>query len=260
MNNSNSEHLQTRLPRISAVQYAFRVLLLVCLSLLMKPSLLHAQKQISIPEEIEWTWEVRPQLANPKLPNVLLLGDSITRSYFPQVTKDLSGIANVYLMASSPSVGDPRLPHQIAEFAALQRVSFAVVHFNTGLHGWGYTERQFKSGFPIFLEAIRGLPGHARLIWTTITPVKPEAPNGATNPRIDSRNAIARALVEPEKILIDDLHALMSQHADLYEDPFHFNKAGSAIMGAQAATIIRKALENSGHERPGQHWLIHRRN
>jgi lysophospholipase L1-like esterase len=135
----------------------------------------------------------------------------------------------------------------------LQRVSFAVVHFNNGLHGWGYTERQFKSGFPIFLEAIRALPGHARLIWTTITPVKPEASNGATNPRIDSRNAIAQALVEPEKILIDDLHALMSQHSDLYEDPFHFNKVGAAIMGDQAATIIRRALENSGHERPGQH-------
>jgi len=48
---------------------------------------------------------------------VLLLGDSITRSYFSQVTKDLVGIANVYLLASSTSVGDPRLPRQIAEFA-----------------------------------------------------------------------------------------------------------------------------------------------
>jgi hypothetical protein len=253
MNDSSSEHLQKRLPRISAIHYAFWVLLLVSLSLLMKPSLLHAQKQISIPEEIEWTWEVRPQLANPKLPNVLLLGDSITRSYFPQVSKDLSGIANVYLLASSTSVGDPRLPHQIAEFAALQRVSFAVVHFNNGLHGWGYTESQFKSGFPLFLKAIRALPGHAKLIWTTITPVKPEAPNGATNPRIDSRNGIARALVEPEKILIDDLNALMSQHSDLYEDPFHFNTAGAAIMGDQTATIIREALAGSGPAQVGQH-------
>jgi len=243
MNYSNRQHMQSRLPRISNVQYAFRAFLLFSLGLLTQPSLLPAQQQISISEEIEWTWEVRPQLADPKLPNVLLVGDSITRSYFPQVTKDLSGIANVYLMASSTSVGDPRLPRQIAEFAALHRVSFAVVHFNNGLHGWGYTEKQFKSAFPIFLQALRTLPGHARLIWTTITPVKPDAPNGATNPRVDARNAIARALVEPERILIDDLHALMSQHSDLYEDPFHFNKAGAEIMGDQAATIIRKALE-----------------
>jgi hypothetical protein len=176
MNNSSNEHMRSPLRRISAVRYAFRIFLLISLNLLMQPSPIRAQQQIPVPEEIEWTWEVRPQLADPKLPNVLLLGDSITRSYFPQVSKDLSGIANVYLMASSTSVGDPRLHNQIAEFAALQRVSFAVVHFNNGLHGWGYTERQFKSGFPIFLEALRALPGHPRLIWAIITPVKPEAP------------------------------------------------------------------------------------
>jgi hypothetical protein len=253
MNNGCKDYIGTRLQKISAARCVFRVFAIFSLSFLPWPSLLYAQEQTSIPEEIEWTWEVRPQLADPKLPNVLLLGDSITRSYFPQVAKDLSGLANVYLMASSTSVGDPRLPHQVAEFAATQGVSFAVVHFNNGLHGWGYTETQFKSGFPIFLKAVRALPGRGKLIWTSITPVKPEASNGATNPRINARNAIARVFIEAERIPIDDQHALMTQHADLYEDAFHFNKTGSAIMGAQAATIIRKALENSGHERPGQH-------
>jgi hypothetical protein len=252
MNNSCKDYIGTRLQKISAARRVFRVFAIFSLSLLARPSLLRAQDQTSIPEEIEWTWEVRPQLADPKLPNVLLLGDSITRNYFPEVTKDLSGIANVYLFASSTSVDDPRLPHQIAEFAALQGVSFAVVHFNNGLHGWGYTEAQFKSGFPIFLQAIRALPGRGKLIWTTITPVKPEASNGATNPRIDARNAIARAFIESEKILVDDQHSLMTQHADLYEDAFHFNKAGSAIMGDQAAAIIRNLLESSRHEPHGQ--------
>src|SRR5713101_5769796 len=59
-----------------------------------------AQVPESISEEIEWTWEVRPPHPNPQLPNVLLLGDSISRNYFPQVTKVLTGVANVYLMAS----------------------------------------------------------------------------------------------------------------------------------------------------------------
>jgi hypothetical protein len=253
MNSGCKDHVGMRLRKISAVRSGFQVFAIFSLSLVAQSSLLCAQNQTSIPEEIEWTWEVRPQLVDPKLPNVLLLGDSITRSYFTQVANDLSGLANVYLMASSTSVGDPRLPRQIAEFAAMQRVSFAVVHFNNGLHGWEYTEAQFKSGFPIFLQVIRALPGGGKLIWTSITPVKPEASNGATNPRINARNAIARAFVEAERIPIDDQHALMTQHADLYEDAFHFNKAGSAIMGAQAAAIIRRALENSGHERPGQH-------
>src|SRR5580700_10269804 len=63
-----------------------------------------AQAPLSIPEEIEWTWEVRPPHPDPKLPNVLLLGDSISRNYFPEVTKELAGTANVNLMASSTSV------------------------------------------------------------------------------------------------------------------------------------------------------------
>ena len=96
---------------------------------------LAAQKPVSIPEEIEWTWEVRPPHPDPKLPNVLLLGDSLSRNYFPEVTKDLAGTANVYLMASSTSVGDPRLPRQIREFAAMENVPFRVVHFNNGMHG-----------------------------------------------------------------------------------------------------------------------------
>ena len=75
-----------------------------------------AQDRVSRPEQIEWTWEVRPERVDSKLPNVLLVGDSITRNYYPEVQRKLVGVANVYLFAASTSVGDPRLPHQLAEF------------------------------------------------------------------------------------------------------------------------------------------------
>ena len=201
------------------------------------------QKPGSIPEDIEWTWEVRPPHPNPQLPNVLLLGDSISRNYFPQVTKDLAGIANVYLMASSTSVGDPRLPHQIAEFAALEKVRFRVVHFNNGMHGWGYSEAQFQAAFPAFLNTVHDLVGkHGTLIWATITPVRPDSSNGATNPRIEQRNAIALSVVNAAGIAVDDQHALMMDHRDLYEDVIQFNPAGAIIQGDRAAATIRHAL------------------
>jgi hypothetical protein len=202
-----------------------------------------AQVPLSIPEQIEWTWEVRPPHPDANLPNVLLLGDSISRNYFPQVTKDLEGVANVYLMASSTSVGDPRLPHQIAEFATLESLHFRVVHFNNGMHGWGYTEAQFKASFPLLIASARALAGQdGALVWANITPVKDDATSGATNPRIDARNAIALAMVMDEKIPIDDQHSLMMKHLDLYEDSVHFNPAGANIMGEQAAGTIRAAL------------------
>ena len=210
--------------------------------LFLSPSILHGQASVSIPEEIEWTWEVRPPHVDPHLPNVLLLGDSISRSYFPQVTKDLAGAANVYLMASSTSVGDPRLPRQIAEFADLENVTFSVVHFNNGMHGWGYTEAQYRAAFPGFVSAVRSLPGHGKLIWGTTTPVKTDTPDAATNPRVEARNAAASAVLAPEHLPVDDLYALMSKHQDLHQDNVHFNDAGAALMGDQAAALIRQAL------------------
>ena len=202
-----------------------------------------AQTSVSIPEEIEWTWEVRPAHPDPNLPNVLLLGDSIARNYFPQVVKDLTGIANVYLMAVSTSVGDPRLPHQVAEFAAMENVPFRVVHFNNGMHGWGYTEAQYKTAFLALLSSVRALTGKGgRLIWANTTPVKPNAFNGATNPRIEARNAIAQEQVRAAGISIDDQHTLMKEHPDLYQDAVHFGPLGANIMGDHVAASIRAAL------------------
>jgi lysophospholipase L1-like esterase len=202
-----------------------------------------AQNSVSIPEEIEWTWEVRPPHPDLKLPNVLLLGDSLSRNYFPQVTKNLAGVANVYLMASSTSVGDPRLPRQIREFAAMEHVPFRIVHFNNGMHGWDYTEAQYKAAFPEFLRTVRSLVArNSTLIWATTTPVKPQAFNGATNNRVDARNVIARSFIDAVHIPVDDQHALMMRHQDLYQDTVHFNTAGSNLMGDQAAAMIRAQL------------------
>jgi hypothetical protein len=242
-----------RKPRlqISAGRVVLRALVVLSLSFLIESSSLHAQKPTSIPEEIEWTWEVRPQRADPKFPNVLL-GDSITSNYFPQVTEDLRGVADVYLMASSTSVGAPRLSHQIAEFAAMQRVSFAVVHFNNGMHGWGYTDHNSSLNFPRSFEPF----GPFRVAASSYGPPslqssqrQPAAPPIPTSTRgVPS----AQAFMEAEKIPVDDQHALLTQQPDLYEDGVHFNKVGSAIMGGQAATIIKRVLETPGREGHGQ--------
>ena len=217
---------------------------IVVLFLLFASAAFAAQKPVSIPEEIEWTWEVRPPHPDPKLPNVLLLGDSLARNYFPQVTKNLAGVANVYLMASSTSVGDPRLPREVREFSAMEHVPFRVVHFNNGMHGWGYTEPQYKAAFPEFLRTVHSLVArNGALIWATTTPVKPQAFNGATNDRVDARNAIARIFIDAAHIPVDDQHALMMQHQDMYQDTVHFNTAGSNLMGDQAAAMIHAQLK-----------------
>lgn len=209
---------------------------------------LHAQQTpntarwSSHPEEIEWTWEVRPEHPDPRLPNVLLEGDSISRNYFPEVTRQLKGFANVYLLATSASVGDPRLGRQIEDFVNMEGVHFAVVHFNNGMHGWSYTEEQYREAFPVYLAAIRAIDPDAKLVWASTTPVKTPTPDGGTNRRVEERNAIALSFVKQAGIPVDHQHSLMSSHQDEYQDNVHFNEAGSAIQGRQTAKIILKLL------------------
>jgi hypothetical protein len=221
---------------------SFILLISNLLILLAGSNSLPAQAPGSLLEEIEWTWEVRPTHCDPKLPNVLLLGDSITRNYYPAVARRLTGKANVYLMATSASVGDPRLPLQITDFATAEAVHFSLVHFNNGMHGWAYSESQYERAFPSFLRAIQGTAPGARLIWATTTPVKVEASPGPINSRIESRNAIAKTFVQKAGLPIDDQHELMMRHLDTCDDTGHFDKNGTEIQGAQVVALIESAL------------------
>ncbi|MFP5211491.1 MAG: SGNH/GDSL hydrolase family protein [Acidobacteriota bacterium] len=202
-----------------------------------------AQAHLPITEKIEWTWTDRPETPTTNLPNVLLVGDSITRGYYPQVAKDLSGVANVYLFATSCASGDPRLPGQLHDYFRMMGVHFAVVHFNNGMHGWGYTEQQYASGLPDMIAALRRGAPDAKLIWASTTPVLHDATgNEATNARINERNRLAAAVMRRDGIPTDDQHALMLKHQDLHSGDVHFTPAGYAVQAQQAAATIRKAL------------------
>jgi GDSL-like Lipase/Acylhydrolase family len=201
-----------------------------------------AQDHASRPEEVEWTWEVRPAHIDLKLPNVLLVGDSITRNYYPEVQRQLADVANVYLFAASTSIGDSRLPHQLDEFSAIEAVPFKVVHFNNGMHGWTYSEEEYKIAFPSYLHALHKIAPKASFVWATITPVRADEKPGPTNARIEDRNSIAQSFVAEGGIQLDDQHALMIHHEDLYEDNVHFNAAGALIQGQQAAQSIRTSM------------------
>ena len=208
-----------------------------------------AQAQLPITEKVEWTWSDRPSKLVQGLPNVLIVGDSITRGYYPAMQKDLSGVANVYLFATSACSGDPRLPGQLHDYFSMMGVKFTVVHFNNGMHGYGYTEAQYAAGLPNMIAALRAGAPEAKLIWATITPLLKDnadpsgvGKGGATNARIDARNGLAAVIVQREGTPTDDLHVLMLKHQDLHSGDVHYTDAGYAIMAEQVAASIRAAL------------------
>jgi hypothetical protein len=208
-------------------------------SILLVPPASQAQ---SITEKVEWTWADRPEHVDPALPNVLLIGDSITRAYYSATSRLLAGHANCYLFATSAASGDPRLSKQIEDLGTIVPSTFTVIHFNNGMHGWGYTERQYGQGLPAFIAAVRKLSPSAVLIWASTTPVRQPNSSGASNPRVNERNRLALAEMQRQHILVDDQGALMLLHQDLHQDDVHFTPAGSAIQAQQVAQLILRVL------------------
>uniref|UniRef100_A0A372ISL2 SGNH/GDSL hydrolase family protein n=1 Tax=Paracidobacterium acidisoli TaxID=2303751 RepID=A0A372ISL2_9BACT len=212
----------------------------VLLPLFTVPAIGRSERMVA--EKIEWTWEVTPDHPQADLPSVLLVGDSITRNYYPAVAEDLAGKANVYLFSSSISIGDPRLVAELKQFFVMEHTRFRVIHFNNGMHGWGFSEAEYKAGFPALVRELRRAQPAAKLIWANTTPVRKDNPDGATNARVTARNEIADAIVKQDRIPLDDQYAVIHQHPDMYNDDVHPNEKASAIQARQAADMIAKLL------------------
>jgi hypothetical protein len=199
-------------------------------------------------ESIEWCdiWISHANETN--LPRVLLVGDSITRAYYPEVEKNLAGKAYVGRLSSSAFISDPILLKQIE--MTLSEYKFDVIHFNNGMHGWQHSEKEYEQAFPKFLETIKKYAPDAKLIWANTTPLKvspnlpPENQTQATDERITARNVIAFKFAQANGIPVDDLNTPMRGHPEFHSDNVHFNDQGIAIQAAQVASKIEPFLKN----------------
>ena len=198
-------------------------------------------------ESIEWCdiWISHANETN--LPRVLLIGDSITRAYYPQVEKHLEGRAYVARLSSSAFISDSVLIKQIE--MVLGAYKFDVIHFNNGMHGWQHSEKEYEQAFPEFLKTIRKCAPDAKLIWADTTPLKvsPTLPPGdqtqATDERIIARNAIAAKFIRVEGIPVDDLNKPMRGHPEYHGDNVHFNDQGIALQAEQVTAHIKELLK-----------------
>jgi lysophospholipase L1-like esterase len=198
-------------------------------------------------ESIEWCdiWISHANETN--LPRVLLIGDSITRDYYPEVEKQLGRKAYVGRLSSSAFISDPALIKQIE--TVLNEYKFDVIHFNNGMHGWQHSEKEYEQEFPKILKVIQKCAPKAKLIWASTTPLKvsptlpPDNQTQATDERIAARNAIALKLVQTKGIPVNDLNMLMHGHPEYHSDNVHFNGQGIHLQAAQVATHIEKLLK-----------------
>lgn len=192
-----------------------------------------------------WNYQQASNL-DPKLPRVLLVGDSILIGYRKLVIRSLEGKANVDTW-TNPYYQSENYNRRLAE--VLLKGSFSVIHINTGLHG--FQEGRIPSGAyePLtqsMLDVIARHSPNAQVIWANTTPVIskgiPRTLDPLINPTIIEHNRMAAFVMERNHIFVNDFYSILASHVDLSKgDQFHWTEPAYRILAdAATASIIKK--------------------
>jgi len=171
---------------------------------------------------------------DPKLPRVLLIGDSISIGYGLPVRKLLAGKMNVHRI---PGNGGPASNGVFMMDSWLGKEKWDVIHFNFGLHD---LKRLDDGEAQVAMEAYRRYlqlivqrlkKSSARLIFTTTTPV----PGGKVSPPRRSTDVI-----EYYRVAVNDLYGFASKRLSEVQQPInvHFIKTGSEKLAELVAGAI----------------------
>lgn len=204
-------------------------------------------------------WACTP---DPRLPNALILGDSISIGYTLEVRKLLSGIANVYRPLAQGDATPANCEDTGKGIRCLHEwlgaTRWDVIHFNFGLHDIKYLDETGAyvtpdKGKQVTLQSdyemnLRRLAGEmkktgASLIWGSTTPV-PEGATGRVKGDEVAFNSIAEKVMEENAITINDLHSLVAPRCNELQKQrdVHFTEEGSAVEAAAVARIIKMHL------------------
>ena len=190
----------------------------------------------------------------PKLPKVLLLGDSIRMSYQPHVARLLSDRAEVVGPADNCQYSLYTLSSLGGWITALGKPD--IVHWNNGIHDSGHNPARSPIQIPIdvyrtnlesILDGLTALTPN--VIWATITPVHPDRPFRDTewawrNEEIDQYNEVAQTLIESRGVLINDLHTLVWNNVSefLSEDQLHLSESGQEVCARAVVDCVATFL------------------
>lgn len=201
-------------------------------------------------------------LDNPDLPNILLIGDSISIGYTVEVRKRMNGKADVFRIPTNgkyASYGSQQIDNWIGDR------KWDVIHFNWGLWDICYRNPESKTQghrdkvngtltatpdqYAQSLEHIvsRLKQTNATLIWCETTPV-PEQEAGRIVGDEIQYNQIAKAIMKNNGIQINELHAHASKRLPAIQKKagdVHFTTQGYAYLAEKVASEILSVLSQT---------------
>jgi lysophospholipase L1-like esterase len=183
-------------------------------------------------------WDFVPD--DPKLPRVLLIGDSVSRGYTQATRKVLAGKANVH---RAPANCGPTASGIKNLDVWLGNGKWDVIHFNFGIHDRNTPLADYTQRLEQLIERMKKTG--ARLIWASTTPI-PDSPDGKqTAASIVERNKAAAGVMKKHGVLTDDLFAAVTPRLAELQPPndVHFNAKGYDFLGETVAASIQQALK-----------------
>ena len=193
---------------------------------------------------------------DPKLPRVLLIGDSISIGYTVPVRELFKGEANVHRPATNcgpTSKGVEELGDWLGDG------KWDVIHFNFGLHDLKYMgpngenlydpekghQQVPPKEYAKNLEQIvaRLKQTGAKLIWRNTTPV-PEGAKGRIVGHSAQYNDVALKIMKEHGVAVHDMFAFVKPQQDEIMRPanVHFTREGSQLLAEDVVKQIRAAL------------------
>ncbi len=185
---------------------------------------------------------------DPKLPRVLVIGDSISGGYTAPLRKLLAGKANVH---HADGNGGPT-SNGVAHIGKLPPGKWDVITFNFGLHDIKLDTGKhqvdiadYEANLKLIADDLRKTG--AKLVWVTTTPV----PEGKLNPPRavpDAplyNEAAMRALKGRVDAVCDFYVAMLPRTAELQmRQNVHFKPAGYDFLAEQLAATVQPLLKH----------------
>lgn len=201
------------------------------------------------------------------LPNVLILGDSISIGYTPFVEEYLKRKANVFrpmLVNGKPEncEGTNKGVKNIERWLGDKK--WDVIHFNFGLHDIKHVDpvtgqnsqnpkhpqqanrKEYKENLEIIVEKLKATG--AKLIFATTTPYPDVVDGPLRKPGMPQKyNRIAVKIMNKNEILINNLHAFMVPRMAELQLPknVHFTEEGSREMAKKVVERINEVLDEN---------------
>ncbi|MGE9291666.1 MAG: SGNH/GDSL hydrolase family protein [Puniceicoccales bacterium] len=199
-----------------------------------------------IREPIEWLrlWVPDSDQSTLNQPRVLLIGDSIANGYGPYLAEELGDQASIAWACTSRFPADPAFLDELS--LPLRYTQFDIIHFNNGLHGFGYSEDDYREHLTTAVDTLRELTPKATWAMATSTPLRDKqnlASYRDTNPRVIVRNEILTHIARERNLPVTDLYSTMEGHPELYnEDATHFTEEGQKLQATSVAHTLKPLL------------------